>query len=165
MICISIKDHISLKRCMSDLIPFKWAGENFWNLCNQRQPPLGAMFSSKEKKNLEKNESLWSAVSAVNKHTSDEIANLTSSCYTYTDLLPFSRHCPSVTSALISVFIFVTWAWCKWNLRRLAVHDPCPNQEQLISGRYCSSGGGSWGTFGDQMLSILSAPSPRLNAL
>lgn len=102
-------------------------GSLLWELCT----PV---------KKDKKKESLWSAIWAVNKHTSDKIANLTSSCSI--DLLPLSCHCPSVIFALISVFIFVTWVWCKENLRRLTVHDPCLNQEQLIPGRYCSRGRG-----------------------
>lgn len=58
----------------------------------------------------------------------------------------FLGNARNVTSALISVFIFVTWAWYKWNLTRLAVHDPCPNQEQLTPGRYCCTEKGVMGT-------------------
>lgn len=136
----------------------------FFKSLQSKAASSGSCALQLKKKRKKKKESLWSAISAVNKHTSDKIAYLTSSCFTSSDLLPLSRCCPSVTSALISVFIFVTWAWCEWNLGSLAVHDPFPNQQQPIPGRYCSTGKGSGGTFGDQMLSSLSAPSPWLNA-
>lgn len=73
--------------CTSGLIPFKWAAEHFLKCLQSKAASSGSSVLHKKKKDKKK-ESLWSAISAVNKHTSDKIANLTSSYYTSTDLLP-----------------------------------------------------------------------------
>lgn len=117
-------------------------------------------------KNADKRkQSLWDVIIAVSTQTLHKMANLTCCCHTSTDLLPLLRQCLNVTSASISIFIFVTWARCKWNYGRPAVHDPCPNQQRLIPGRYCCRERGSRGPFGDQMLRRLSAPSLWFKAL
>lgn len=134
-----------LRRFMSGLISFKSAAEGFFLIFAIKGSLLWVFCSPvKIKKETRKKAILWCAISAVNKRTSDKIANLASSCYTSPDLLPFSKHHPSVTSALISVFIFVTWVWSKWNLRRLLYTTPVQIKNSLFQTDTVTTEGGHW---------------------
>lgn len=156
-ICTYIKDHVTIFICYYYLfmqrhdspMPFKQTAAYFFfkHLCNQRQSSLGALFSSwgKKKEKWQGKASLWNAIVAVNNLRQDSKFDPIVLRLHWPHHCRFYRRRPSVTSALISVFIFVTWAPCKWDLSRLSVHDPCPNEEQLIPGRSCCRGSGGHG--------------------
>lgn len=86
------------------------------------------------------------------------MANLTCCCHTSTDLLPFLRRYPNVTSAS-SIFIFVTWAQCKETSEHWLYMIPVQINNGLFQPDTVAEKRGSWGPFGDQMLRSLSAPS------
>lgn len=116
----------------------------FRGLCNQWQPPPGALGSSKQTQKISEIGSLLKGyVSQLStSKPSDKIADLTRSRYASAELPPPPRchMCPDFR-------IYFCHVSAVWNLRRLAVHDPCPNQEQLIPDRYCSrewGGGVGW---------------------
>lgn len=98
--------------CKSGIIPLEQEAVDFLKSLQSKADSFGSFFL--HLKWRQEKQSLWKAILAVSNHTSDKIANLTCSFYTSTDLLPFSRRRPSATSDVISIFIFVTWAQCKW---------------------------------------------------